>query len=468
MRGVAARLPNFHWMLYMDADIVVTNSSWTVEIFVERMGLNGYMALQDGMEVNTGVILFRGGSMASNPNLFAFLDRWWAMGTVLSHAGADTTDQGALMVAVLELVSPQAARACAKKRKYWRLVACWELSMTQLGHPFGARSVGGVRFLHNEVTINQVVPNATSFDPASFPNDHVASYVALCSTLKYTLRAMFPALARPLPPPPTNAARAARGFNSINGVAVDDLAWGLHPSQLWKPGDFSVHVTSSPTLGSTYDQYTRYMRDFPAMVCGRKTSWNVEPACTHKPCVADMWSPAGAFRFISRWDAYVAAIALPDGGGVSDGTGPRWVAPGQPHYYVLFALEVSHEVQVLAKGAPKRIHSYDVFEFTMGPHDDLASRLFDFVSLHSEDWVFYTSMMRVLAADPTALRCSRGVEGRRALLGTVANQSFAVVQAQIRSLYAAHGRTGPVILLQDDHIDWYNWLGDTIVTDSAV
>ncbi len=83
-------LPSFDWILYLDADILVTNASVRVEDLLDRalsihthsmsawenltnVGVP-FLVVQDGMEVNSGGLLVRGRGDARARRLLA---RWW-------------------------------------------------------------------------------------------------------------------------------------------------------------------------------------------------------------------------------------------------------------------------------------------------------------------------------------------------------------------------------------------------------
>lgn len=81
--------------MYMDADILITNSNHTVEDFLVAASATfvhapepHWLVLQDGMEINSGLFIISGKLSQS----IAFLEAWWALGT--HTCATDPTDQG--------------------------------------------------------------------------------------------------------------------------------------------------------------------------------------------------------------------------------------------------------------------------------------------------------------------------------------------------------------------------------------
>lgn len=240
----------------------------------------------------------------------------------------------------------------------------------------------------------------------------------------------------------------------------------MHPAQLWSPGDFSVHVTTNPVLPQLYFQYSQYMAAFLQMRCnGSDVSWAVAPLCWRPPCLQDLWvsdNSSTVFGFINRWFQYVSPTparvsifgAAPEVA-AADGL-PDWLDPHQPCYRTRFALEISQNLQNLSNGNPKVLHAYEVFEFRVGLNDDLPSRLFDFVSLFSDDWLYFPLMMKALLSAPEQLVCELidytfSNTGHRRV-NMIANESLLVVMEQLRALEMKDGL--PLFLLTSSHIVW--------------
>lgn len=448
--------------------MLITNSTVQIETYVEfaersmRCRDTGtFLLLQDGMEVNSGSFLLRG--TREQPLVdplyspqHQFLRLWWDMGALGSRL--DPTDQASLMLALLcrALVhsgrTPDAVvRDCASKAHYWQLVACWDVGMARLGYPLGARSVGGVVLLPNAVRVVQAAH--WPFDPSVFPSTVIAVHQVGVAQAVDELTRSLPELGWE-PCVATPALAGPRGFNTINAVDNNDLAWGLHPSQLWHPGDFAVHVTSDPALPHLYSLYTRQLEGALLPQCNPGQTWAVWPACVRRPCVEQLWAPPTAgppqYHMLSRWAHYTpargetppACPAVPPST-PADSTLPMDPAT-QGHYAARFALEVTQDFR-------PGVHVYEVVEFRMAPGDHLPSRLFDFVSVASFDWLYFVGMARALAAMPTLLACRPALPAAApARLLIALNESLpAVIAAVARAL-----GTEPVAWLTSSHIDW--------------
>lgn len=509
--GLRAQLPRFDWLLYMDADALITNSSWTIEHFVglatSITGAVPMIVLQDSMEVNSGVLLLRGSLHAHQVRLETnrLLDLWWSYG---QRIPADRTDQSALMLSLLELAGEwtrQPARAvvtaeeCSVKRLYWQIVACWEVSMARLGLPFGGRSFGRVVFLPN--TVNVLHVPAEVFNVASVGDATAsAAFMYTWSLLKDRLRSMpvyardgraAPAHAWSSSSPPSslrsdlNGAtteasalvmgrlsysshsqwesqdsahrRPIRGFNSINAVGNVDLAWGLHPAQLWLPGDFVVHVTNDPQLPALYNQYIQFVSADALSSCFGGGAWSLLPSCHSPPCLHHLWQSGASkptLMFLNRWEGYVPPAPLSPGP-ASTGSLTRVNTDQSPHYLARFALERSQDFQSpAALYSSNKLHVYEVLEFQMAPDDDLASRLFDFVMMYSEDWLYYLLLLKALTESPELLICRAPDDNQRdVVIAIVANESLPQVIRQLGQISVRDGVT--IEGLRSDHINWW-------------
>lgn len=453
-------LHQFDWVLYMDADVVITNSEYSLDALIHVMVTRepaAYLVVQDGVEINSGVLLFRRGQQSQD-----FLSLWWALGT--HTVRVDRTDQAALMLAILDTALrastalkgfgyPHTVSHCVSTPHYWQFVWRWNAAMALLGSPLTQRAVDGIAFLFDDVSIVDAVDRGVNL--RCFPSNAVAQYQLTTVLHKRRLQALFPQL---------SVCRARlqdsgvlTSFNSINAVGNNDLAVGLHPSQLWRLGNFAVHVTQSPELPALYSQFTQFLVDLNSSRCFHGQHWKVIPKCIHPPCLDDLWLNAYEPRFVmvNRWHEY--SPQKPDPmllvSHKENDIPQWWSACTVPHYSVSFALEMSQEYPGALSGHRRRLHVYRVVDFHVGLDDDLVSRLFDFASLYSHDWLHFIGIMESMAASPAVFQCMAPTATCTwGVRFEIANESLLNVQTKLDALQTWQRR--PVVRLTSTHIDW--------------
>ena len=95
---------------------------------------------------------------------------------------------------------------------------------------------------------------------------------------------------------------------------------------------------------------------------------------------------------------------------------------------------------------------YELVEFAMPTSDDdVVSRLFEFVSIHSHDWLYFPFIMSALIENPLLLVCaSQSVDPWQPRI--VVNESWPVVSDILRRLSDHDGV--PILVLNSSHISW--------------
>jgi hypothetical protein len=130
-----------------------------------------------------------------------------------------------------------------------------------------------------------------------------------------------------------------------------------------------------------------------------------------------------------------------------------WPACGLPHYSLSLALEASQEYPGALSGNRRVLFVYRVVDFHIGLQDDLVSRLFDFASLYTHDWLHLTAMMQSIVAVPEHLRCEAPTSTCEwGIRSEIANQSLTIVHRQLDALEEKQQR--PILRLPSTHIDW--------------
>ena len=247
--------------------------------------------------------------------------------------------------------------------------------MNRLGLPLGARTFGGVVF----------VSTSTTFAPSPFVTpehaEHYTNYAPAREFIRTEVLAPAESVQRlpvrrhgledgrrvvtPTPRPlgVDGAVSGAvhspqlrrRGFNMLSAVWNPEHARFHHPSQLWAPGDFVVHVTSSPRFQELYRQFVDPLLWIGtgndsygdgAAVGNSTSSWGTSglgtadasvtrsvsgpgpqrqpdcglpvgadapasaaPRCGGVPCPEHLWAVGAdgnlAFRYLNRWSGYV-------------------------------------------------------------------------------------------------------------------------------------------------------------------
>ena len=203
--------------------------------------------------------------------------------------------------------------------------------MSALGLPLGARSHGGIVFIHTPVAFG--LPSASLETPTA--TDFRA--------LRRAIRAdVYPGASVASGAVETNesasmaTAAVPRGFNMVSVVWNAPHAAFHHPCQLWAPGDFVAHVTTTPRFPELYAQWTAPLQaqlsqmspdSPPAELCGSvdgdacrdaAVPWDFEaqlpplsPLRGGAPCPAQLWErdEHGRLTYVhpNRWDGYVSA-----------------------------------------------------------------------------------------------------------------------------------------------------------------
>lgn len=209
-----------------------------------------------------------------------------------------------------------------------------------------------------------------------------------------------------------------------------------HPSQMWAPGDFTLHITSwDAGTALTQALLAEQLRGL-VQQCGVHIQWSlvppVESQCSKEPCVYTLWAPESVgrdeppvFRPLPRnkWSLYeppsrlwfpasLTVCAMPELDPVVDGVhasvnalndiglyrsrdwrrtaSAAWSPIRRGHLF----LRVVHEVVtcggklVRASSPPVNgctyRYEYIAYDIVMDPSDDLPSVLIDFFELHSQ------------------------------------------------------------------------------------
>jgi hypothetical protein len=345
--GVSRILPYFDWVLYLDADVIVSNSAAKIESILEGAvashedmvarwpGLHKHsdpvFIVQDGMEINSGGFLVRGRRHAHLSR--RILDRWWALKDATLWS---VHEQGALMAAVMEYavlytgfrrrVGIDPHILCLSARSYWHYCGCFWSWMARMGLPLGARSIGGIVFASSPVRFSrteglrtrsfpQFTDSLSHFDEEGYADLRLEFTEKSVHQSHYPLHDPFYSL-----PAKAGNSRLAykpaghlRGFNLLNAVWTDDLAWYQHPAQLWVPTDFAVHVTTTPQFVEIYRQYTDVIQDEFKRHCPAGAAWLVHPHTSGPPSPEALWdiqhlgdgNLTFTYKYPNRWRGYV-------------------------------------------------------------------------------------------------------------------------------------------------------------------
>ncbi|KAK4537596.1 hypothetical protein CDCA_CDCA13G3621 [Cyanidium caldarium] len=239
--AAATDTPPYDWIVFLDADAVVTNFSLPLSTFLPPPGMPAHVVVHDGPEINSGAVLVANTAVGR-----AFLRHWYALGTryhqpsldqtalwhllylCAAHAKLPVATVGALWAvadrypcrsALLFGVRPNGSDEplLAPAAQLRRVEACWRGAMHQLQRPYGRRR------------------NRT---------DDVVHYHS-----------------------------GAIGFNYYASVGRASNCALRHPVQLWRPGDWMVQ-----------DSGRGLQNNYLTGVDGIVTV-----LCTQSPCIGDIW-----------------------------------------------------------------------------------------------------------------------------------------------------------------------------------
>lgn len=324
--GLSRLLPHFDWVLYLDADILVTNSSVQIESFLDRVlsifsfsdsegnaakRTAPFLVVQDGYEINSGAFLMR-----RSPETVQFLDTWWNFAPKLSHLLIN--DQSALQAALLQYAAaatgfPQQfgfnpVDVCTRLSGYNQWQACWWVWMNRMGLPFGNRSVGGIVYF---------TPASPSFTFGGTLNQSTSTTLSLI----HAVRSRFP--------PPTTSesvrqggddtAASPRGFNMLSGTGSPSPAFINHPSQIWALGDFILHTTTgyspviaqdaarvlSPLKHMCNEDWVYVPPSRVAVAPSHAPSGDHGGGCEEPPCLWQLWGTAHTYLYDNLWRDYI-------------------------------------------------------------------------------------------------------------------------------------------------------------------
>lgn len=332
LSGIHRLLPYYDWILYLDADLFIIDSAFSISNVLTRaaelyedaqrrwsvFSNNStplFMVLQDGMEVNSGGFLVRGRQYAKYTD--AFLTRWWLLEKA-TKAWA-VFEQGALGAALLEysmLYTGFRGRNrfdpnvhCLDALSYWQFWACYHTWMAKMGLPFGRRSIGGIVML----------PGPFEFGPENVTaaDEYEHTYDRLHALMRQTVLGHH--MVQSAEGDVTYSGKRKwqqvlypRGFNLLSTLNNSGSAWFHHPSHQFAMHDFTAHVTSHPRFAELYAQFTNAAGDKYIRTCPPFEYWEFLPVCHGPPCADEIWDTSQhqnglqpVFKFPNRWRGYV-------------------------------------------------------------------------------------------------------------------------------------------------------------------